>query len=280
MSNHASVKIYFDGSSKQLEKVKDLIITEGKFSQNTIDFSYVKPMLPGISNKNIFELFGCDWNKFILKQYTSEEIQKFEEKVHKFLKQEGWIGFRDSYINESSRDATAYYKDKTLVIEAEFSWYCPTLFFVKIAQDFQLTMKALEFVEGNETIISYMDSKGKCVDIKNSSESILKSQEFRDYSVELGLHKPEELVVVAMFSGNKSLAKKIIQDYKVSSDEMSFAVNKLKDYAEDHWDIYQSSPFIGLNYDKVKENNTMELMHQFAKLEDQIENKIHPKKLK
>lgn len=215
----------------------------------------------------------------VLNKYTPEESKLFENKVQKLLKQEGWIGFRDSYINESSREVSAYYKDKTLIIEAEFSWYCPTLFFAKIAQDSKVTMKALEFIEGNETVISYINSKGKCVDIKNNADSILSYQEFRDYSVELGLHKPSELVVVAMFSENNSLAKKIIQDYSVSSDDMSFAFNELKKYSEDPWDIYSSSAFVGLDRDKIKELNTMEYMHKFAKLEEQIDKKFHPKKV-
>ena len=82
MSNHASVKIYFDGSSKQLERVKDLIITEGKFSKNAIDFSYVKPMLPGISNKNIFELI--DKKDKILNKYEKLDIRTVDNYITRY----------------------------------------------------------------------------------------------------------------------------------------------------------------------------------------------------
>lgn len=46
MSNYSSVKIYFNGSLKQLEKIKELVVTEGQHGQKVIDFSSIKSMLP------------------------------------------------------------------------------------------------------------------------------------------------------------------------------------------------------------------------------------------
>jgi hypothetical protein len=268
MANYASAKVVFEGNQDQLEKVKNLVITKGRFSEHAIDFSYVKPMLPGVRDKQLFELFGCDWDNFVMKKYTPEEKEKYTQKVEALIKREGWIGFRDNYINDSSRDASAEYKDDKLVIKAEFSWYCPTLFFAKVAEDFGLNVKVLEFVEGNNTVISYIDSKGKCIDVVNNAQNIIENQEFRNYAIELDLHKPSEIVVLALYTGNEKLAEKIIKDYKVSIKEMTATLEEIKKNGEDPWDMYHSSVFVGL--DKEKEINSSELLNQFKKLEKEV----------
>lgn len=279
MSNHASTVIYFEGSKQKLHDIEKLLIKTGTHGNHEINFSYVDGKVPGIDNKFVYQLFGCDWNKYIRKEYSPEEMHVFNQKVAHLVKSQKWIGLRDGYVNHSF-DVSAQHIDNKLVIHANFNWYCPTLFFAKIAEDFGVNVKILEFVEGNETVINYIDKKGNCIDIKNSLQSIIENQDFRDLSVELGLHKPAELAAVALFVGARPLVKQLIKDYDITSEQMSFAINKMIKFGEDNWDIYQSSAFVGLDTDKLKNINSMELMHEFAKIEDKAKEELHPKKIK
>lgn len=279
MSNHASTIIHFEGSKTKLQEIEKLLIRPGTHSDHEINFSYVDGKVPGIDNKFVYQLFGCDWNKYLRKEYNTEEMHQFNQKVAQLVKSQKWIGLRDAYVNRS-QDVSSQHLENKLVIRATFNWYCPTLFFAKIAEDFGVNVKILEFIEGNETVISYIDKKGDCVDVKNSLQSIIENQDFRDLSVELGLHKPAELAAVALFVGAKPLVKQLIKDYDINSDQMSFAINEMIKFGEDNWDIYQSSAFVGLDTNKLKNINSMELMHEFAKIEDKAKEELHPKKLK
>ena len=103
--------------------------------------------------------------------------------VQQLIKSEGWIGLRDGYINESARDVSVDLQENNLIIEVTFSWYCPTLFFFKIAQNFNVNVKILEFVEGQHTIISHFNDNKDCIDVLNNHENILNNQLFRNLSI-------------------------------------------------------------------------------------------------
>ena len=139
-------------------------------------------------------------------------------------------------------------------------------------------MAVLEYMEGMYTLVSYVDKNGQCVDSKNTNDNILNNEEFRDYSIKLGLHKPEDLALVSIVCNKKNLAKKLIKDYDITSDQMSFAVNSMFKFCDDPFDFYNSSHLIDLNLEELSKLNSMDLMHQFAKLEDNVKKSIHPKK--
>lgn len=185
MSNNCSVKILFTGEKENLEKVKDLIIKPSIYSNESICFDYIKDKVPGISNKQIYQLFGCDLNKLLHDKYSNADVLKFNNKVNKLLEQESWIGLRDYYINDSAREVNFSITNETLLINCEFSSYCPTNFFAVVAKDFDLKLKTVEFIEGDKTIISYIDHNNQCIDITNNSSNILTNKIFRDYSLEL-----------------------------------------------------------------------------------------------
>lgn len=274
MSNHASVTVIFDGSQKQLNKIYDMILVDG-IEGKSVNFNYVEPFLPGLSDRQIYALFGADVDK----DYSQEEIDIFHNKVNKLLSDNGWIGLRDHYINTSSHNSVAFFKEDSLVVQTTFSSYTPTLFFHKIATDFKCSMAVLEYMEGMYTLVSYVDKNGQCFDSKNTNDNILNNEEFRDYSIKLGLHKPEDLALVAIVCNKKNLAKKLIKDYDITSDQMSFAVNSMFKFCDDPFDFYNSSHLIDLNLEELSKLNSMDLMHQFAKLEDSVKKSLHPKKI-
>lgn len=280
MSNTAIVKVFFEGSTTQLKKVNDLIITKGPFNKTIIDFDYIKPMVPGIKDKQMYELFNCDFYKLNSDEYSPEETKQYHDNVEQLVKSQGWIGMRDMYVNQPSWNAETSYKDGRLKVEASFHWYVPTLFFAKIAKDFGLTMKALEFVEGNNTFLSYTNETGVCIDIKNSHESIINNEIFRDYSIELGLHKPSDLVAVCIVTGNTNLAKELIKKNSVTSEEMEFSFSSLNVHAKEPFDFYQSSAFVGLDFDKILTMTEVDLNIIFNKIQTEITPILPSKKLK
>lgn len=89
MSNHASVTVIFDGSQKQLNKIYDMILVDG-IEGKSVNFNYIEPFLPGLSDRQIYALFGADVDK----DYSQEEIDIFHNKVNKLLSDNGWIGLR------------------------------------------------------------------------------------------------------------------------------------------------------------------------------------------
>lgn len=274
MPNYASTKIFFEGSKTKLQEIEKLLIKPGRYSEYAIDFSYIEGKVPGISDKSVYQLFGCDWEKYVMKEYSTEEFNVFHNKVTKLIKSEKWIGLRDNYINDSSQDVVTQYEDGKLVINVTFNWYCPTLFFAKIAEDFGVNLKVLEFVEGNETFISYVDSEGQCIDLKNSFATIRENETFRNLAIELGLHTPSELAVSLLVSGDEKIVKQLIKNYNIDTDQISFSFNDMQKYAEDGWDIYKSSAFVGLDTESMLDMNKMALMHQFAQLQEKAQKEI------
>lgn len=263
MANYCNAKIKFEGSKEKLEEIANLITKPGRFSSLSIDYSYLEPSLPGIENKFIFQLFGCDWYKFISDEYTEQEKQKFHKKVESLIKSEGWIGLRDGYINESARDVSVDLQENNLIIEVTFSWYCPTLFFFKIAQNFNVNVKILEFVEGQHTIISHFNDNKDCIDVLNNHENILNNQLFRNLSIELGLHKPSDLVATAIISNHFDLAKEIINQFNVTENDIRHSFQDMIKYTQDSFDIYQSSAFVNLDTNILENININEKVGLF-----------------
>lgn len=278
MANYASTKIFFEGSDSQLKQIEKLLIKPGVYSQYAIDFSYMNGKVPGISDKQMYQLFGCDWDKYIRKEYSTKDINVFRKKVAQLIDSEKWIGLRDSYVNESSQDVVAEYEDNKLVIKATFSWYCPTLFFTKVAQDFGLTVKVLEFLEGNETYISYVEKDGQTVDLKNNFDTIRENENFRNLAIELGLHTPSELVVSCLISGDEKIVTQLIQKYDIDTEQISSAFYDMLKYAKEGWDVYGSSVFIGLNKKTMLQTKENELIDKFSDLQNKVNKEVATKK--
>lgn len=278
MANISKLYLEYTGKLSVLEDVKNQIINEDK---KQINFSIVENSVPLERDEKVFKSLNIDYMKYIQGLMTKEDKKIADNILEKYLKH--YVGLRDEYINERNYDVIGYIKDNKLIIEGEFAWYSPIMFFNKIAELNKLNFEMIEKTEGNFTDIYYNDENYKIKNIQNSNKNILNSQTFREKSIKLKLHKPREIALLGLMSNKSKIVMEMIANYGVNLDEICFAIKDIvKDYKDDNMhDIYQESPYVNLEEEVLNDmaNNELSTIMKYSNMFDKVE-KSYNKKIK
>lgn len=259
MANNCYATIKFTGSEAQLNEIEKNIITKDRFDKDSLSFDLVEKLLPGVKDKDLFALVGCDYNKLILNRYSESEIAQWHAKVEKFVADNHWIGFRDDYINnvwslESKKDS------HSLTLELELPWYCPYNFFFFVAEKFNVQVSLLEKIEGNYTKIIFEKDDEISV-VTNNFESSL-NVDFVQQAINLDYLKPAEFLLAAIHNNNDSFINELLNHYKISQDDIIKAVENIKALSE--YDSNQESIFAEIAEDSDDFKNIIDSLSKKA----------------
>lgn len=240
MANYAKAVIFFEGEDKDIKLLQENLLTKDRYRKDIFNTDFLIDKVPGISDNAVFELFGFSYDKYYLKEYTEDDIKKYEGKVDKLIKQNKWLGLKDNYINNSVSDISIQHTPNKLVVKATFRSIFPDKLFLELSKKYNLNLKMINYYEGYRTTIITKDSKNKLHYLKNAASEITTNKKFRNLAVELGLHNPEQMLIVCLMTENFDAAKDLITTYSITEKDM-LSKNKFENYS-----VYGETPLYGL----------------------------------
>lgn len=273
MANIVHSTVVFEGPKEKLVEIQNLIITKNR-GRDTLDYSFIQNNLPGIEDQLVYKLVGCDYNDLVLHKYSKEEEKAWDKKVVSFIKSQGWIGLRDAYINDSVNHVKTSFESETkLVLECDFNWYSPDSFFLAVSEKFNVNVKSIVNIEGNYTYITLKNNKNNLISIKNTANSIINNNLFIDTSISIGLHRAEDIALVAIISGKDELASRLINHFYITEEQINNSIEEIYNTLdEDYYDIFQENTFIGFNEKKIKSIDKEEVIQKFNLLVKKLNN--------
>lgn len=245
MANNCYATIQFKGAAEVLAEVKKLLTTTYPHqpTRETLSYDLIATLVPGVRDEKIFEMIGADYSKYILARnnnpnfYTLEEAKLWKEKAKQFIQQQGWLDFRDNYVNERVWEFESKQENDILTIKLSMAWYCPFNFFKYVADKYHLELRYLEKVEGNFTEIGYPDVTTDTYVLKQHEGIHLSDPVYQQATLDLGLFEPVDLVVANICLDNPKAALKLIHQHQVTQEQ---ALNTLynclnEDQSFDQW---------------------------------------------
>lgn len=239
MANNCQTTIIFSGDKQTLENINNAIITKNYHKHSTVSFALVEPLVPSIRDSELFKMIGCDYYDFLTTKDTNKK-QQMLDKVSNFLDKNNWIGLRDTYIN-NVWNTEIKNEDGKLVLNLEMPWYCPTQFFIRVAEQFKVNLVLIEKVEGNFTHMTYKENDQYVTTLTNLKDSL--NPDFIKHAIDSNYLQPAEFLLAAIYNRNDSLAREILKEYDVSQFDLTTCVDSLIN--NEDIVIFQSSLFSG-----------------------------------
>ena len=252
METEVKTRIYFHGVAESLKKLGDTIVHNGRFPVgNRIDFSCVEDLVPVLHNRDLYKPKESTSDGYCATDPSPEQTEQFKSLRETHVNANGFIGFRDDYINLDHDYVFSIYGSDSLTVGANFKDYSPNLFFIKMAKDYGVHVSIVEFVLLDGTYLTYINSEGDAVRLANNANTIIANPEFRNSALQLKLLKPSDIVALAIFLGSESIAHEVMDSYPVSLNDMResfFAMNNYINNANSRsLDYNRASPFNGLS---------------------------------
>lgn len=241
MANECYLNVVFKGEPEVLATIQKELTQEDRFKRKTLSYSLIKDLVPGIEDKYLYGLFGWDEMDSFNKLYTPEQEATFENKVQTLLKANNWIGKRDDYINDSVRLMKSSIDNDILKVDVSLAWYAPVDFFKFVADKYNVSMSAINKIQGNLTSL-IVKHDGKYIEIDPSKgEDILKDNSLINLSISNGLLKAEDLLLTSIYYHEDKAKEFILENYIIDSKELENSKKRLIDFYKDI-DIYVESP--------------------------------------
>lgn len=269
MANNCYVTLIFKAEQEKLQSILETLTEKNRHGQDTFSFRLVEGKVPGVRDEEVYKMLGCDYSRYVLagsvnyNGYTHEEAEQWNKKAQNFVTQQGWMGFRDSYINERIWEFDTELNDTgdTLTIKMEMAWYAPYYFYIYVAKHFNVEMIARESVEGNFTHLIYYSPKEKdYVSIQNSIEVLVSDEYYQKAALDVGLFKPQDIIVAYLTKDMIKEALQLATDYEVSKEDFYQAVDDT--ISDLDANFYNSSPITDFEYDEDKLASYLELLKE------------------
>lgn len=259
MANNCYVTLMFKADKEKLQSIFQMLTEKNRQGKDTFSFRLIEGKVPGIRDEELYKMLGCDYNRYVLagsvsyNGYTEEEAAQWHEKVCNFVNQQGWMGLRDSYVNERiwEFDTTLNDTEDTLTIKMEMAWYAPYYFYIYVAKHFQVEMIARESVEGNFThLIYYCPNEKNYVSIQNNIDVLVSDKYYQKAALDIELFKPQDIIVAYLAKNMIKEALQLSTDYEVSQEEFFNAVDAA--ITDLDANFYNSSPITDFEYEEDK----------------------------